>query len=697
MSRRIRAVATVVETDGPLGLAADVADELDADAAVRVLDGAGGSAVRRAEVDGRVDAGTVRVGADAAEELNVDGGSVVLLEPVSTTPAEAVTFAPVPRLSLAGGGPTVRAAVGGRPLSVGDELDVSFLDGSLSVPLRVTETAPPGPVVVADGTTVELLDGPAPTTEQGRIRPVAAEAVGGYGPTIEELDAAVVAPLVEDERFDALGGTNRAGVLVSGPAGVGKSHLLGHAAWRASATVHSVDARALPPGDADAVADRLREAGAAVSGYDPGIIHLDGLDDFLGDAADDPGAARLRGWLRGFVDEPGVVVVAEARDAEDVPESFLRGELLARTVRVDRPTDDDRGDILATVTRETPVHSSVDVEAVGRRAFGYVAADLLALRSRAVEAAVARSDADRPMITGADLKTALAATGPRKLVGSRREVSSTGFDDIGGLETAKRELRRAVEWPIRYPELFDRLGIDPVGGVLLYGPPGTGKTMLARAVASTTDANFVPVNGPELMNKYVGESERAVRTVFEQARASAPTVVFFDEVDGLGSSRSMDGDGSAPERVVSQLLTEMDGLGGADDVTVIGATNRPDRLDDALLRPGRFDRLVEVPIPDEAARAEIFRVHTREREVATTDHAALAERTGGYTGSDIAAIVREAGLLALEDHVGSAAGGDTGDPAIAPRHFERALELVTPSVSAEERSYYESLSDQLGY
>ena len=359
MSRRIRAVATVAETDGPLGLAADVADELDADAAVRVLDGAGGSAVRQAEVDGTVDAGTVRVGADVAGELDVDGGSVVLLESVSTTPAEAVTFAPVPRLSLAGGGPTVRAAVGGRPLSVGDELDVSFLDGSLSVPLRVTETAPPGPVVVADGTTVELLDGPAPTTEQGRIRPVAAAAVGGYGPTIEELDAAVVAPLVEDERFDALGGTNRAGVLVSGPAGVGKSHLLGHAAWRASATVHSVDARALPPGDADAVADRLQEAGAAVSGYDPGVIHLDGLDDFLGDAADDPGAARLRGWLRGFVDEPGVVVVAEARDVEDVPESFLRGELLARTVRVDRPTDDDRGDILATVTRETPVHSSV--------------------------------------------------------------------------------------------------------------------------------------------------------------------------------------------------------------------------------------------------------------------------------------------------------------------------------------------------
>jgi transitional endoplasmic reticulum ATPase len=197
------------------------------------------------------------------------------------------------------------------------------------------------------------------------------------------------------------------------------------------------------------------------------------------------------------------------------------------------------------------------------------------------------------------------------------------------------------------------------------------------------------------MNKYVGESERAVRTVFEQARASAPTVIFLDEVDGLGSARSADGDGSAPERVVSQLLTELDGLGGADDVTVVGATNRPDRLDDALLRPGRFDRLVEVPIPDEAGRAEIFRVHTRERPVEAVDYDALSARTKGYTGSDIAAVVREAGLLALEEHVD---GGTTdGDPAVRRRHFERALELVAPSVSAEERAYYESLDDRLGY
>jgi len=696
MARRTRAVATFGADEGAVGVATDVASTLEVGAgdSVRLLDGAGGVALRRATVDDSLRPGTVRLDAEAGDRLHLEDGSPVLLEPASPTPAEVVRLAPVPRLSLSGGEPTVRAAVGDRPLSVHDELDVSFLDGSLSVPLRVTGTRPDGPVTVADGTTIELENGPAPTADARRVGPVSPERVGGYEETVAELDAAVVGPLTDEKRHAALGGTGRAGVLLVGPAGAGKTHLLGHAVWQASATVHSVDARALPSGDPDAVDDRLRRAGAAVSGYGPGIVHVDGLDAFLAESADSPGAARLREWLAGFADEPGVVVVGEARDADAIPASFLRGKRLARTVRVDRPTDEDRAAVLRVATDDTPLDSSVDLEAVGRRAFGYVAADLLSLRSRAVEAA-ADGAGDDPVVTAADMETALAETGPRELAGDRRRVPSTSFDDIGGLETPKRELRRAVEWQIRYPERFESLGIDPVAGVLLYGPPGTGKTMLARAVASTTDANFVSVSGPELMNKYVGESERAVRSVFEQARASAPTVVFFDEIDGLGTARSTDGDGSAPERVVSQLLTEMDGLTGGDEVTVIGATNRPDRLDDALLRPGRFDRLVEVPIPDRAGREEILRVHTRDRPVEAPDYEELADRTEGYTGSDVAAVVREAGLLALEEHV--RAEGQAGDqPVVTASHLEAALESVNPSVSPEERAYYDSLEDRLG-
>jgi len=233
-------------------------------------------------------------------------------------------------------------------------------------------------------------------------------------------------------------------------------------------------------------------------------------------------------------------------------------------------------------------------------------------------------------------------------------VPSTSFEDIGGLAAPKRELTRAVEWPLQYPEALSRLGVDAPAGVLLYGPPGTGKTMLARAVASTTDANFLTVDGPELLNKYVGESERRVRQLFTRARDSAPAVVFFDEVDALGSARAGDGDSSATERVVSQLLTELDGLHPREQVTVIGATNRPDRIDDALTRPGRFDRVVEVPLPDPEARQEIIRIHTRDRPTEPLDIDEIATKTEGYSGSDISAVLQEASLLALEEHLGAA-------------------------------------------
>jgi len=700
MSPRTRATVTVGASERPIGLSPDVSSSVGVGAgdAVRVLDGAGGSTVRRAEVNDTLEVGTVRLSADLTGRLETEAGDAVLLEPTSPVTAEVVELAPVPALSIAGGEERVRGALGRRPISTGDELEVSFFDESLTVPIRVTETRPSGLVTVGADTTLALSDGPTPARSNRRVQPVAAELVGGYCETVEELDAAVVGPLLYEERVRALDRTNRTGVLLVGPSGVGKTHLLGHAAWRASATVHSMDARLLSE-DADAVRNRLHEAAAAVSGDSPGIVHIDRLDAFLADSENSPGAACLRQWLGTYSDDPGVMIVGEARGQSEIPTSFLRGEFLSRTIRVGQPTDDDRAAILSVLMRDTPVAPSVDVDAIGRRAFGYVAADLLALRSRAVEAAVDRGDGRQPMVTETDLRTALEGTDPHAMSGTDRQIPSTSFDDIGGLETAKRALRRAIEWPVRFPSLFDELSIKPIGGLLLYGPPGTGKTMLARAVASTTDANFVPVSGPELMNKYVGESERAVRMVFERARASAPTVVFLDEVDGLGPTRAVDGDGSAPERVVSQLLTEMDGLRGDENVTVIGATNRPDRLDDALLRPGRFDRFLEVPIPDATERAEIFGVHTRDRPVENPDYEALAARTEGYTGSDIAAVVREAGLLALEEHIGGSAAdaGPDREALIRHQHLDRALELVDPSVSEEERAYYESISDQLGH
>jgi transitional endoplasmic reticulum ATPase len=347
------------------------------------------------------------------------------------------------------------------------------------------------------------------------------------------------------------------------------------------------------------------------------------------------------------------------------------------------------------LTRGLDLGAEVELTAVADRTLGYVAADLVSFRARIIEAALARTDgtAGSQTLTAADVDTALAETTPSAAppVGS---VPSISFDDIGGLADVKRELTRAIEWPLTYADSLSRLGVDSPAGVLLYGPPGTGKTMLARAVASTTDANFLTVDGPELLNKYVGESERRVRQLFERARDSAPAVVFFDELDALGSARTDDGGSAAPARVVSQLLTELDGLQPREQITVIGATNRPDRIDDALTRPGRFDRLVEVPLPDEDARREILRIHARDRPVEDLDVDRVVDRTAGYSGSDIAAVLQEACLLALEAALGDAAvdtdamATSATDLVVGREDVARALDRIEPSLSPEARERY---------
>ncbi|WP_297501563.1 AAA family ATPase, partial [Thermococcus sp.] len=281
------------------------------------------------------------------------------------------------------------------------------------------------------------------------------------------------------------------------------------------------------------------------------------------------------------------------------------------------------------------------------------------------------------------------------------EVPNVHWDDIGGLEDVKQELREAVEWPLKYPEAFMGLGVTPPKGILLYGPPGTGKTLLAKAVATESEANFIAIKGPEVLSKWVGESEKRIREIFRKARQAAPTVVFIDEIDSIAPARGMEGD-RVTDRLINQLLTEMDGIQENSGVVVIGATNRPDIIDPALLRPGRFDRLILVPAPDEKARLEIFRVHTRKvplaEDVSLED---LARKTEGYTGADIEAVVREAAMLAMRRalHEGIIRPGMKADEVrqkvkVTMEDFEEALKKIGPSVSKETMEYYRKVQEQ---
>jgi transitional endoplasmic reticulum ATPase len=700
----------LVRLPSPGSLAVDTGD------VVSLRSAGGAQTVARVQPDATLDPGTIRLPPDVAGSLGVGDGDAVVIEPTTATPAARIVVAPVAQLSVRGGEDAVREALADRPVVVGDRLTVSLLGGTFDVPFRVTETVPSGTVTFGPDTDLELASGPAPpATGRRRTTPVPSAGVGGYDSTVEACQSAIVGPVRAADAYRLDGRSVAAGVLVEGQAGVGKTHHVRHAAWLANATILRVDCAALADTPGSRVDDRLDDLVREAATAGAVVVHLDDLDAMATDDEPGPTVRRLGAWIEELSGHEDTVVVGETRDTDDLDAALTRGGRLSRTVSVPNPTTEDRAAVLRVLFGGLDLDADVDVGRVADRTLGYVAADLVSLRARAIEAALVRSSSATPTITAPDLETALSETTPSAAtpVGS---VPSITFDDIGGLADVKRELTRAVEWPLRYPDALSRLGVDAPAGILLYGPPGTGKTMLARAVASTTDANFLTVNGPELLNKYVGESERRVRELFERARDSAPAVVFFDELDALGSARGDDGDSSAPERVVSQLLTELDGLQPREQVTVVGATNRPDRIDEALIRPGRFDRLVEVPLPDADARRAIVRIHLRDRPVEDVDVDQLARLTDGYSGSDIAAVLQEASLLALEerlDAAGDATGGiDPGatptaatngsDPSVADglvvtrRHVARALDRIGPSLSQTARERYAAFGNDDG-
>jgi len=693
-------------TAGSVALAYADYNALDSDEGsepvLRLRSGGGRQLAARAVVDSELDPGTIALAQSAADSLGVDEEDAVAVEAARLVPARRIVAAPVAEMSVRGGEQAVRETFADRPIVAGDDIPVSFLNGTLELPIRVTETVPEGPVAMGSETELVLEAGPAadPTGDVHRT-PLPESAVGGYEDTIARIRSTIVSPLTNADAYTVDGQSAASGVLMSGRAGVGKTHLLRHAAWLADAEIVTVDCTELSARSAADVGDRLDTISVDAVAAAPAIVHLDDLG-VLADRGDDALVRRLGAWIERTVRRDEIAVVGECIDAEDIDAVLTRGGRLARHLTVPSPSADDRYAILRKLFAGLDRSSAVDLETVSERTLGYVAADLRTLRARALEAAIARGEGDgRVSLQPTDIETAIDETAPT-IAEPTGSVPSISFDDIGGLTEAKRELTRAVEWPLKHQAALDRLGVAGPAGVLLYGPPGTGKTMLARAVASTTDANFLPVDGPELLNKYVGESERRVRQLFDRARDSAPAVVFFDELDALGAARSDDGGDGAPERVVSQLLTELDGLEPRERVTVIGATNRPDRIDDALIRPGRFDRIVEVPLPDAEARREIIRIHARDRPIESLDIDTLAQRTEGYSGSDIASLFREASLLAMEMYLEERAAQTTGevslehveDLRVTRAHIDRALDRVGPSLSAQAREEYAAFNPE---
>jgi transitional endoplasmic reticulum ATPase len=463
------------------------------------------------------------------------------------------------------------------------------------------------------------------------------------------------------------------GVLLSGPAGSGKSALVRAVAARVGARVHPLWAPEVAALADQAAADRLRASARAARAGGPAVLLVTDVEALA--PAEEPGplATVFRQVLAEVV-RAGVAVVCTTSRPEAVDVALRAPDLLSLRISVPLPDAALRREQLTVLTRQVPLADDVRLDEVAGRTPGFVAADLAALvREAGVRAALRQKSASTPTVSMADFTAALEVVRPTTMAASTLELASVTLDDVGGLDEVKQTLTESVLWPLTYPDTFARLGVQPPRGVLLYGPPGCGKTYLVTALAGSGRANVLSVKGAELLSKWVGESERAVRELFRRAREAAPTLIFLDEVDALAPVRGQATDGGTTDRVVAALLTELDGVEALRNVVVVGATNRPDLVDPALLRPGRLGRLVYVPPPDGPARAEILRAASRNVPLASdVDLAALGEELTGFSAADCAAVIREAALAAMRESLAAAT--------VTAAHVATARERVRPSL-----------------
>ena len=596
-----------------------------------------------------------------------------------------------------------------RPTSMGMGFDSIFSDLMDFSPMKeikfaVVSTKPAGIVVVGPNTEVELHESPVDVSNiEGvtNLVDVSYEDIGGLKDEVKKVREMIEIPLKRPELFDKLGIAPPKGVLMHGPPGTGKTLLAKAVASESDAHFIAINGPEIMSKYVGGSEENLREYFEEAEENAPSIIFIDELDAIAPKREDTQGeterrtVAQLLTLMDGLKSRGQVVVIGATNRPDSLDQALRRPGRFDREIEIGVPDSEEREEILEIHTRNMPLAEDVDLHKLASTTHGFVGADLESLCKEAAMRVVRRiipeikNDEEIPeevlkkiVVTNDDFKSALKEIQPSALREVLVQVPNVKWDDVGGLDDVKQELKEAVEWPLKHPEKFEKFGVRPPKGTLLYGVPGTGKTLLAKAVASESEANFISIKGPELLSKWVGESEQGVREVFRKAKQTAPTVIFFDEIDSIASTRSAnDSDSGVTKRVVNQLLTEMDGLEELEDVAIIAATNRPDILDAGLMRPGRFDRHIKVDLPNEDARLSIFKVHTEGMPLADdVSLEKLAKQTDGYVGADIEAVCREAAMLTLRNNL---------DAENVPyKYFKEALEKVKPSNSPGDQVQY---------
>lgn len=655
----------------------------------------------------------IRIDNLTRKNTGVGLGDNVTIRKADLKPAKTVTLAPLiskgQQIQFGSGIEVlIKKGLLKRPLTKGDNIIIPgiALFGS-ALPFAIINTNPSGIVSINEETVIRVKEEAAQQMEPEGPR-VSYEDIGGLKDELERVKEMIQLPIKHPKIFNRLGIDPPKGVLLHGPPGTGKTLIAKAVANESGANFYTINGPEIMSKFYGQSEENLRKIFDEAEKNAPSIVFIDEIDAIAGKRSETHGevekrvVSQLLTLMDGLKGRGKLIVIGATNIPDSLDPALRRPGRFDREIRIDAPDRDGRKEIIQIHTRGMPKADNVDLEKLADRTYGYVGADLAALARESAMNALRRYlpeiDLDKPIpvevlekmeVTMDDFKNAQRGIEPSAMREFFVEVPRVNWKDVGGLDEVKQQLRESVEWPLSQPEVFKRLGINAPRGILLYGPPGTGKTLLAKAVANESDANFISIKGPEVMSKWVGESEKAVRELFKKAKQVAPSIVFLDELDAIAPRRGAYSGSHVTESVVNQLLTSIDGLESMEGVIIIGATNRPDIIDSSLLRPGRFDRLIMTPAPDMKAREEIFKIHTKnmplEKSVSIEE---LGRDTDGFSGADIEALCREAAMIALR--------GDIKVKKVSKNHFDKAMDGIRASLTNDLIKYYKQVSKELG-
>ena len=656
--------------------------------------------------------GLIRMDGITRSNAGVTVDESVRVRKAETLPAEKIIISPIgipagKKISFREGVDEIfKNGLMNRPVLRDNEIVVPniALMGNL-IQFKVITTVPVGIVVVDQKTEVTIKEMADDKTASTFTSQVSYEDIGGLEEELKRIREMIELPIKHPELFDRLGITAPKGVLLYGPPGTGKTLIAKAVAKESGASFFSIQGPEIMGSYYGQSEERLRNVFDKAEDSAPSIVFIDEIDSIAPNRNDVNGeverrvVAQLLTLMDGLSGRGDVIVIAATNREESIDPALRRPGRFDREIEIGIPGRDGRKDILAVHLRSMPLDEDVSTDRLANLTQGFVGADLAALAREAAMKCLTRNlvnlDLDKPIpqstlismkVNMNDFMNALSEVEPSGMREVIVDIPKVGWSDVGGFDNIKKEIRETFI-PTEERKAFEHLGIKPPRGVLLYGPPGTGKTLIAKAVANESGSNFICVNGPELTSKWMGESEKAIRQIFKRAKQMAPCIIFFDEIDSITPKRGTRAENASIERMVNQILTSMDGIEGLENVTVMAATNRPDMMDPALLRPGRFDKMILVGKPDLESRLRILEVHTKDMPLINVDLIDIAELTDGYVGADLQAVCREAGMAAFHENPNA--------KYVDRKHFMSALDIIKPSVDPKIMDEYYAMASEM--